>query len=110
MNRFIDRLKLFFLGVFAIACIAVWANQLWWVGPEKRCESHGNWWDPTSRVCATPIYLPNLTGRPAGGLSAAALKARAQAANAKEAQTLGVSHSSDQPSASGQPTSGQTAP
>ena len=99
MNRFIDRLKIFFLGLFAIACIAVWADQLLWVGPAKRCESQGNWWDPSSRVCATPIYLPNLTGRPAGGLSPAQLKARAKAASAKEAQTLGSapSSSSDKP-------------
>jgi len=88
MTRLIDRLKLFFLGVFFISCVAVWTYQLLWVAPEKKCESHGNWWDPFSRVCATPLYLPNLTGRPAGTLSPQALKARAQAANAAEAKVL----------------------
>ncbi len=98
MTRFIDRLKIFFLGVFAISCAAVWGYQLFWVAPEKRCESRGAWWDPQSRVCATPVYLPNLTGRPAGKLSAAQLKARAQAATTDEAKLLGL-----QPSAKAAP-------
>jgi|GEM_PF-4536010 hypothetical protein len=106
MNRLIDRLKLFFLGVFAISCVAVWAYQILWVAPAKRCESHGAWWDPSSRVCATPIYLPNLTGRPAGALSPAELKARAHDAKAKEAQMLGVAALGQ---SSGQ-SSGQSAP
>jgi hypothetical protein len=93
MNRFIDRLKLFFLGVFAIACVAVWVYQLFWAAPAKRCESHGNWWDSASRVCATPIYLPNLTGRPAVKLTPAQLKARAEEAKAREAQILGTAPS-----------------
>ncbi|HUO22485.1 MAG TPA: hypothetical protein VMU59_08215 [Caulobacteraceae bacterium] len=97
MNRFIDRLKLFFLGVFVIACVAVWAYQLLWVAPAKHCESQGDWWDPSARVCATPIYLPNLTGRPIAGLTPAQLKARAEAAKAKEAQVLGVTPSSIKP-------------
>jgi hypothetical protein len=88
MNPLIDRMKLFFLGVFAIACIAVWAYQLLWAGPAKRCESQGNWWDGQSRVCATPIYLPNLTGRPVTGLTPAQMKARAEQATAKEAQLI----------------------
>ncbi len=88
MNRLIDRLKLFFLCLFAISCVAVWAYQLLWVAPMKACESHGNWWDPFSRICATPLYLPNLTGRPAGALSPAQFKARAQEAKAREAAVL----------------------
>ena len=105
MNPLIDRLKIFFLGVFALACVAVWVYQLLWVAPEKLCESQWNWWDPQSRVCATPLYLPDLTGRPVGGLSPAQLKARAQQASAKEAQTLGVA-----PASSTQATSGKPAP
>jgi hypothetical protein len=93
MNRLIDRLKLFFLGLFAISCVAVWTYELLWAAPRKACEAHGNWWDPFSRVCATPIYLPNLTGRPIGGFSPAQLKARAQAASASEAQLLGAQSS-----------------
>lgn len=90
MNRLIDRLKLLFLGLFAISCVAVWAYELLWVAPKKACEAHDNWWDPSSRVCATPIYLPDLTGRPVGALNSAQLKARAQEASAREAQLLGV--------------------
>jgi len=93
MNRLIDRLKLFFLGLFAISCAAVWAYQLLWVAPMKACESHGNWWDPLSRVCATPIYLPNLTGRPIGALTPAQLKARAREAEARELKLLGAAPS-----------------
>lgn len=99
MNRLIDRLKIFFLGLFAISCVVVWAYQLLWVAPMKACEAHGNWWDPISRVCATPIYLPNLTGRPVGALSPAQLKARAMQANAREAQLLGAAPSSQGPAA-----------
>ncbi len=93
MNRLIDRLKIFFLGLFAISCVVVWAYQVLWAAPRKACEAHGDWWDPSSRVCATPIYLPNLTGRPIGALSPAQLKARAQDASAREAQLLGASPS-----------------
>jgi hypothetical protein len=93
MNRLIDRLKIFFLGLFAISCVVVWVYQLVWVAPMKACEAHGNWWDPLSRVCATPIYLPNLTGRTVGALTPAQLKARARDASAREAQLLGASSS-----------------
>ena len=88
MNPFIDRLKLLFLGLFFIATVAVWYFQLFWVLPARKCESHGGWWDHQTHICATPLYLPNLTGRPAGTLSPAALKARAQQANADLAKTL----------------------
>jgi hypothetical protein len=93
MNRLIDRLKIVFLGLFAISCVVVWAYQLLWVAPMKACEAHGNWWDPSSRVCATPIYLPNLTGRPIGALSPAQLKARAEDAKAREAQLMDAANS-----------------
>ncbi len=90
MTSFIDRLKIFFLGVFAVSCALVWGYQLLWVAPAKKCESHGRWWDPSSRVCATPIYLPNLTGRPAGKLNAAQLKARAQDVRVQDATLFGL--------------------
>ena len=34
--------------------------------PAKRCLEHNGWWDPFGRVCATPIFLPDLTHRPIG--------------------------------------------
>ncbi len=66
MNRAIERLALLFVGLFAISLVAVAAYQVVWVIPAKQCEAHSAWWDPSTRVCATPIYLPNLTHRPIG--------------------------------------------
>ena len=57
MTLIIDRLKLIFLGVFALACAGAWAYQIFVVGPAKRCEAAGNWWDPEGLECATPIDL-----------------------------------------------------
>ncbi len=98
MNPFIDKLKLVFLGVFFFACCAVWAYELLVIAPAKKCEAHGNWWDPQGRVCATPIYLPNLTGRPVGALSPAQLKARAEAVKTDQAKLLGLAPASAQTS------------
>ena len=66
MTRFIDRLKLIFVGIFALSCVAIWPYELLWAAPARRCEAHGAWWDPSTRVCATPIFLPQITGRPIG--------------------------------------------
>lgn len=66
MNRTINRLKLVFLGLFALGCAGVWAYQLLWVIPGKRCEESGAWWDNQNRVCATPLAISSLTGRPNG--------------------------------------------
>ena len=66
MNRTIQRLMLLFAGLFVLSCVLVFAYQLIWVLPEKRCASHDAWWDPATRVCATPIYLPDITHRPIG--------------------------------------------
>ena len=64
MNRTIDRTKLLFLGLFVVVSAAAWAYQLWVIAPRQNCEQGGGWWDPEGRVCAAPIYLPKLTGRP----------------------------------------------
>ena len=66
MSSTINRLKLVFLGVFFIGAVAAWAYQVWWVMPAKACEAQGAWWDPRTRICATPIYIPDITGRPEG--------------------------------------------
>ena len=63
MNRTIDRIKLLFLGLFAISCAAIWAYQVFWVWPEKRCEAAGDWWDWRDRTCAVPVPLWTITGR-----------------------------------------------
>ncbi len=66
MNKAVERLTVLFVSLFAVSILAVAVYQLVWVMPEKQCEQHGAWWDPSTRVCATPIYLPNLTHRPIG--------------------------------------------
>jgi hypothetical protein len=66
MNPLIDRLKILFLGLFVVACAVVAVGQVVWLDPQKRCELRGAWWDPSSRICATPIAISKLTGRPNG--------------------------------------------
>jgi hypothetical protein len=66
MNGAIHKLTLLFLGVFVASCVAVAVYQLVWVMPQKRCEDREGWWDPQTRLCGTPIFLPNLTHRPIG--------------------------------------------
>ena len=57
MSKVIDRMKLVFLALFVIGCLASWAYQVFVVGPPRRCEAAGNWWDPQGRTCATPVDL-----------------------------------------------------
>lgn len=66
MNPTIDRLKLIFLAIFALAAAGSWAYQVIWVWPKRECESKRLWWDAQTRICAAPIYIPSLTGRPEG--------------------------------------------
>lgn len=66
MNVTINRLKVVFLIIFAVGCVSLWAYQIFWVWPAKRCDESGAWWDWSTRVCAQPIYIPSLTGRPEG--------------------------------------------
>jgi hypothetical protein len=66
MNPAIQRLMLLMVSLFFVSCVAVAAYQYFWVAPEKRCEANDAWWDPDTRVCATPIFLPTLTHRPIG--------------------------------------------
>lgn len=64
MNRTIDRLKLIFLGLFAILSAAALIYHIGWVWPGKKCEAAGDWWDWRSRTCARPILISDITGRP----------------------------------------------
>lgn len=77
MTRFINRLLIGFLALFVFSAVGVAAYQIGWVIPAKRCEASGRWWDPQSRQCATPIYIPHITGRPANTAEAAAAAAAA---------------------------------
>ena len=66
MNASINRLKIIFIGIFAFAVVAIWTYSLLWLWPEKDCQKAGGWWDNGQRICARPIFIPSLTGRPAG--------------------------------------------
>lgn len=66
MQVTIQRLKIVFLGVFLVSSAAVFIYHYYWVWPRDRCESAGRWWEPGERICAQPIMLPKLTGRPFG--------------------------------------------
>lgn len=66
MNVTINRLKIVFLIIFAVGCVGLWGYQIFWVWPAQHCDDNKGWWDPKTRICATPIYIPDITGRPAG--------------------------------------------
>ena len=77
MQSSINRLMLGFVAVFVLGVGAVFAYQTVYVIPAKRCEAAGQWWEPETRVCATPVYIPHITGRPANTQAAAAAAAAA---------------------------------
>lgn len=80
MNRTIDRLKLIFLGLFAILSVGALVYHVGWVWPQQKCEAAGDWWDWRSRTCARPILISDITGRPiVDDKSRAAAKAEAKA-------------------------------
>jgi hypothetical protein len=64
MNASINRLKVIFIGIFFVSVVAIWGYELIWVWPGKDCAKAGGWWDNGKRICALPLYIPNLTGRP----------------------------------------------
>nr|WP_314437993.1 hypothetical protein [uncultured Brevundimonas sp.] len=68
MKRFLTfpRLAMLFAGVFGLAVIGVFAIQNYWVAPGKRCEAAGKWYDMDNRICAQPISIAEITGRPIG--------------------------------------------
>lgn len=64
MTRTFVRLKYIFLGLFLFAATGAAAYQILIVKPARACESRGGWWDADERICATPIDISTLTGRP----------------------------------------------
>jgi hypothetical protein len=66
MSGAISSIKLIFVGIFFILCIATWGYQVLWVWPKQRCEQSHGWFDPKSRECGRVIYIPNITGRVPG--------------------------------------------
>jgi hypothetical protein len=63
MNPTIERLKLIFLGIFAVANVGVLVWQVGWAWPEQKCDEARKWWDGSQRVCAQPILISDITGR-----------------------------------------------
>ena len=63
MNPTIERLKLIFLGIFAVANLGILVWQLGWAWPEQKCDAAHRWWDGAQRVCAQPVLISDITGR-----------------------------------------------
>jgi hypothetical protein len=63
MNPNIERLKLIFVGIFAVLVTAALVWQVVWIIPGKACEKAHKWWDPHERVCAQPVLISDITGR-----------------------------------------------
>ena len=63
MNKTIDRLKVIFLGIFAVANLGILVWTVGWAWPEERCVGEHKWWDGDARVCAQPILTSDVTGR-----------------------------------------------
>jgi len=63
MNPTIERLKLIFLGIFAVANLGILVWTLGWAMPEEKCVGAHKWWDGDQRVCAQPILISDITGR-----------------------------------------------
>jgi hypothetical protein len=63
MNPTIERLKLIFLGIFAVANVGMLVWQMGWAWPEEKCTQARKWWDGSQRVCAQPILISDITGR-----------------------------------------------
>lgn len=87
MDRFFFRLRLVFLAIFLIVCVASFAYSYFWRWPEQRClaQSSLNEWDWRQRVCAHRVIVTDITGRPAEDVIAErrAREALAKSANAK---------------------------
>lgn len=60
------RLAFLFMAIFGLLMIGVVAFRVFWTAPGDRCEERGGWYDIQTRICATPIYIPDITGRQPG--------------------------------------------
>ena len=74
MNRLLTmkRLSIAFLVTFAVLIGAMFTYDAIVVAPGDRCEAGGKWWDSEGRVCAQPISIAEITGRPLPGTRAQA--------------------------------------
>jgi hypothetical protein len=83
MKRFLTmgRLSVLFFSLFAVMLAGIFVFQRYWVAPGDRCEAEGKWYDIESRICAQPISIAEITGRPLPG-------ARAQASAEKNKELV----------------------
>lgn len=77
------RLSVIFLATFAVLMGGVFAYRTLVIAPEERCEAGGRWWDRETAVCATPISIAEITGRPDG-------QTRAEASAAKNRELVAI--------------------
>lgn len=64
VRRLINQTKIVFLVLFAIACAGIWAYQILYAWPAKRCAAQGRWWLAEERSCGVPVLISDITGRP----------------------------------------------
>jgi len=77
------RLSVLFLSMFALVMASMFVWEALVVRPGDRCEEGGRWWDPQTRVCAQPISIAEITGRPNG-------QTRAEASDAKNRELIAI--------------------
>ena len=64
MKSAVPKTMLGFVALFGVLVAVTLVAQIVWWDPAKACERKGAWWDNTTRVCATPVKLSTITGRP----------------------------------------------
>ncbi len=77
------RLSVLFLATFAVLMGGVFAWRALVIAPEDRCEADGGWWDREPGICARPISIAEITGRPIG-------QTRAEASDAKNRELVAI--------------------
>ncbi len=77
------RLSVLFLATFAVLMGGVFAWRALVIAPEDRCEADGGWWDRETGICARPISIAEITGRPIG-------QTRAEASDAKNRELVAI--------------------
>jgi hypothetical protein len=77
------RLSVIFLATFAVLLGGMFAWRALVIAPEDRCEQGGGWWDRETEICATPISIAEITGRPIG-------QSRAEASDAKNRELIDI--------------------
>ena len=63
VRRLINQTKVIFLVLFAVACAGIWAYQIFYALPAKRCAAQGRWWLAQERSCGVPVLISDITGR-----------------------------------------------